>query len=115
MLSLLALMIGTSVFVPTAQAFQEEEPAAAEQVVAAEESTTEMEEVGSLDSEAESTADEPAYYDKAESNYITNTLFMMVCAVLVILMQPGFALREVGLNAKKNTVNILFKNVMDLS
>ena len=40
---------------------------------------------------------------------------MMICAVLVILMQPGFALLEVGLNAKKNTVNILFKNVMDLS
>ena len=60
-------------------------------------------------------ADELPYYTKGEADYVTNTLFMMICAVLVILMQPGFALLEVGLNAKKNTVNILFKNVMDLS
>ena len=104
---LLALMIGMSVLIPATQAFQEEE-AVVEAVVddaPAEEVITE---------EAEE-AEEAGYYDKAESNYITNTLFMMVCAVLVILMQPGFALLEVGLNAKKNTVNILFKNVMDLS
>lgn len=101
---LLALMIGMSVLIPATQAFQEEE-AVVEAVVddsPAEEVITEE-------------AEEAGYYDKAESNYITNTLFMMVCAVLVILMQPGFALLEVGLNAKKNTVNILFKNVMDLS
>jgi len=29
-------------------------------------------------------------------------------------MQPGFAMVEAGFNASKNTVNILFKNVMDL-
>ena len=51
----------------------------------------------------------------AENDYVINTLFMMLCAVLVILMQPGFAMLEVGLNSQKNTVNILFKNVMDLS
>jgi len=34
--------------------------------------------------------------------------------VLVIFMQPGFAMVEAGFNASKNTVNILFKNVMDL-
>ena len=50
-----------------------------------------------------------------ENDYVINTLFMMLCAVLVILMQPGFAMLEVGLNSQKNTVNILFKNVMDLS
>ena len=116
MLCLLALMIGTSVFVPTAQAFQDEESAAVvEEDTAVEESTTETEEAESVATEAEAEAEEAPYYDKAESNYITNTLFMMICAVLVILMQPGFALLEVGLNAKKNTVNILFKNVMDLS
>ena len=112
---LLALLIGTSVFVPTAQAFQEEEPAAE----AVDESSAEevTEEDGQHDNagEAGTEVEETPYYAKAESNYITNTLFMMICAVLVILMQPGFALLEVGLNAKKNTVNILFKNVMDLS
>ncbi|HCA51464.1 MAG TPA: ammonium transporter [Planctomycetaceae bacterium] len=118
---MLALMIGTSIFVPAAQAFQEEEPtvevaeeAASEdvEVPAAEaaEDTEEME----ADAASEE-ADELPYYTKGEADYVTNTLFMMICAVLVILMQPGFALLEVGLNAKKNTVNILFKNVMDLS
>ena len=121
MMCMLALMIGTSIFVPAAQAFQEEEPtvevaeeAASEdvEVPAAEaaEDTEEME----ADAASEE-ADELPYYTKGEADYVTNTLFMMICAVLVILMQPGFALLEVGLNAKKNTVNILFKNVMDLS
>ena len=51
-----------------------------------------------------------------ESNsYTINTLIMFVCAVLVLFMQAGFAMLEVGLNSAKNTVNILFKNVMDLS
>ena len=40
---------------------------------------------------------------------------MFIAAVLVLFMQAGFAMLEVGLNAAKNTVNILFKNVMDLS
>lgn len=53
---------------------------------------------------------------QADSNaYTINTLIMFVCAVLVLFMQAGFAMVEVGLNAAKNTVNILFKNVMDLS
>ncbi|MGC6452255.1 MAG: ammonium transporter, partial [Pirellulaceae bacterium] len=121
MMCMLALMIGTSIFVPAAQAFQEEEPA----VEVAEEAASEDVEVPAAEA-AESTeemeadaaseeADELPYYTKGEADYVTNTLFMMICAVLVILMQPGFALLEVGLNAKKNTVNILFKNVMDLS
>jgi Amt family ammonium transporter len=50
-----------------------------------------------------------------ETTYTINTLIMFVCAVLVLFMQAGFAMLEVGLNAAKNTVNILFKNVMDLS
>jgi len=48
-------------------------------------------------------------------DYTINTLIMFVCAVLVLFMQAGFAMLEVGLNSAKNTVNILFKNVMDLS
>ncbi|MCA9044127.1 MAG: ammonium transporter [Planctomycetaceae bacterium] len=38
---------------------------------------------------------------------------MFICAVLVIFMQAGFSMVEVGLNSQKNTVNILFKNLMD--
>lgn len=46
--------------------------------------------------------------------FTVDNLFLFVCAVLVIFMQPGFAMVESGFNAAKNTVNILFKNVMDL-
>ena len=52
---------------------------------------------------------------KSETAYTINTLIMFLTAVLVLFMQAGFAMLEVGLNASKNTVNILFKNVMDLS
>ncbi|MCA9077219.1 MAG: ammonium transporter [Planctomycetaceae bacterium] len=52
---------------------------------------------------------------KWDMGYTINTLIMFVCAVLVLFMQAGFAMVEVGLNSQKNTINILFKNVMDLS
>ena len=60
-------------------------------------------------------AEDAAITAAQESTYTLNTLFMLGAAVLVLLMQPGFAMLEVGLNAAKNTINILFKNVMDLS
>jgi Amt family ammonium transporter len=50
-----------------------------------------------------------------ESAYTINTLVMFLCAVLVIFMQAGFAMVEAGLNSAKNCVNILAKNLMDLS
>ena len=46
--------------------------------------------------------------------FAIDNLFLFLCAVLVIFMQPGFAMVEAGFNSAKNTVNILFKNVMDL-
>ncbi|MCA9051364.1 MAG: ammonium transporter [Planctomycetaceae bacterium] len=64
---------------------------------------------------ADAGADGPQYYEKAEINYTINTLIMFICAVLVLFMQAGFAMVEVGFNASKNAVNILFKNLMDLS
>jgi len=54
-------------------------------------------------------------YSKPEMDYTINTLIMFICAVLVLFMQAGFAMLEVGMNSSKNTVNILFKNIMDLS
>lgn len=57
----------------------------------------------------------PEYYEKKEIDYTINTLLMFVCAVLVLFMQAGFAMVEVGFNASKNAVNIIFKNIMDLS
>ncbi|MBC8206320.1 MAG: ammonium transporter [Kiritimatiellales bacterium] len=50
----------------------------------------------------------------AESGYAIDNMFLLLGAILVIFMQPGFAMVESGFNSAKNAVNILFKNVMDL-
>ncbi len=44
-----------------------------------------------------------------------DTVWILVTAVLVMFMQPGFALVEAGFTRSKNTVNILMKNLMDFS
>jgi Amt family ammonium transporter len=46
--------------------------------------------------------------------YAIDNIMLFLCAVLVLFMQAGFAMVEAGFNQKKNAVNILFKNVMDL-
>ncbi len=51
----------------------------------------------------------------AELAYAIDNMMLFLTAVLVIFMQAGFAMVEVGLNESKNAVNILFKNVMDFS
>lgn len=50
----------------------------------------------------------------AENAYAIDNFFLFMAAVLVLFMQAGFAMVEAGLNSAKNTVNILFKNLMDL-
>ena len=40
-----------------------------------------------------------------------SNIWMMICTALVFIMHLGFSLLEIGLTRKKNTVNILFKNV----
>lgn len=42
-----------------------------------------------------------------------NTVWMLLAAMLVFFMQPGFALCEAGFTRRKNTANILFKNFVD--
>jgi ammonium transporter, Amt family len=51
----------------------------------------------------------------ANLGFALNNITLMICAVLVIFMQAGFAMVEVGLNPAKHTVNILCKNVLDFS
>ena len=41
----------------------------------------------------------------------TNNIWMMICTALVFIMHLGFAFLEIGLTRKKNTINILFKNL----
>ena len=44
-----------------------------------------------------------------------DTIWVLLAAMLVFFMQPGFALVEAGLTRTKNTANILMKNFMDFS
>ena len=43
----------------------------------------------------------------------TDVIWVLIAAILVFLMQAGFALCEAGLTRAKNTGNILMKNMMD--
>ena len=45
------------------------------------------------------------------SLFTANNIWMMVCTALVFFMHLGFSLLEIGLTRKKNTINILFKNI----
>ena len=46
----------------------------------------------------------------AELAYALDTIALLMCAVLVIHMKPGFALLEAGLHGSKNAINIFMKN-----
>ena len=47
-----------------------------------------------------------------EAMFVVNNTWMMVATFLVFIMHLGFACLESGLVQAKNTVNILFKNIM---
>ena len=67
--------------------------------------------VSTLSSEQASAME--GYYDRYESSpfFALSNLWILLCAFLVFIMHLGFATLESGLTQKKNTVNILFKNV----
>ncbi|MCD8081221.1 MAG: ammonium transporter [Bacteroides sp.] len=44
-----------------------------------------------------------------------DTVWMLLAAMLVFFMQPGFALVEAGFTRVKNTANILMKNLVDFT
>jgi Amt family ammonium transporter len=44
-----------------------------------------------------------------------DTVWMLLAAMLVFFMQPGFALVEAGFTRTKNTANILMKNFLDFT
>jgi Amt family ammonium transporter len=101
----------TMAFASAAMAQDAEEPAA--MTADGGEEVVESEEV--IETEEAAADAPPALTFEEDTIYTINTLIMFISAVLVLFMQAGFAMLEVGLNAAKNTVNILFKNVMDLS
>jgi Amt family ammonium transporter len=57
-------------------------------------------------------AAEPAAPKVSAAMFAVNNMWMLVAAALVFIMHLGFATLEAGLTRSKNTVNILFKNVM---
>ncbi|MCY6483375.1 ammonium transporter [Clostridium aestuarii] len=50
-----------------------------------------------------------------EMNYILNSMWVLIAAVLVFLMHAGFAMVEVGFTQSKNAVNIIMKNFVTVS
>lgn len=51
--------------------------------------------------------------ESIHSNYLSiNNVWMMICTALVLIMHLGFASVETGFTQSKNTVNVLFKNVL---
>ena len=104
------LLLSTFMVLPMASA-QDAEPAEEPAVEAPAEEDAPAEE----EAEAAPPTIEDALAKGSEVGYALDNLALFVCAVLVLFMQAGFAMVESGFNAAKNTVNILFKNVMDLS
>jgi len=53
------------------------------------------------------------YYDRYEDQpfFALSTVWILLCAFLVFIMHLGFSCIESGMCQRKNTVNILFKNV----
>ena len=41
-------------------------------------------------------------------------IWILVCAALVLMMQPGFICLEVGLVRAKNGIHVALKNILDL-
>lgn len=64
---------------------------------------------------SEDSAEEATVPTLEELTFAIDNIVLLIAAILVLFMQAGFAMVEVGLNAAKNATNILFKNLMDLS
>jgi ammonium transporter, Amt family len=57
----------------------------------------------------------PGPIDASGGAYPVDLVWLVFAAVLVLFMQAGFAMVEAGFTRAKNAVNILMKNLMDVS
>lgn len=60
-----------------------------------------------------------ATYEEFQSSpgfvkFMIDNLWVLLCAFLVFIMHLGFATVESGMNAAKNTVNVIYKNIFTL-
>jgi Amt family ammonium transporter len=60
-----------------------------------------------------------ASYEEFQSSpgfvkFMIDNLWVLLCAFLVFIMHLGFASVESGMNAAKNTVNVIYKNIFTL-
>lgn len=97
---LMASLVVVLAFTQPTMAFDEAEPTEKPVVEVTEESVEEAEEAPAL--------------SLSEIYYALDNSMLFLCAVLVLFMQSGFAMVESGFNSSKNTINILFKNLMDV-
>lgn len=89
---------------------------AAEEPAAEKEKTEATEASSPTDPEAEAEEEKPEPPPSNEElAYAIDNIFLLIAAVLVLFMQAGFAMVEAGFNSAKNAVNILFKNLVDVS
>ena len=111
MVLMLALLAG-AFFAPGALAQEGLETAVTEAAVAVEDAAA----AAAEEAEAAAVAAQfDAAFAEAEISpemWATNNLWIMLAGCLVFIMHLGFACVETGLTRAKNTVNILFKNVM---
>jgi len=109
----LALVLGACWFTPGSAWAQDEVGAAVDEAAAAVEEAAEEAEAAA--EEAAATVDIEYPTDPSQVSielFTVNNLWVMIAGCLVFIMHLGFACVESGLTRAKNTVNILFKNVM---
>jgi len=99
-------------WLPEASAQGEAVEVEAEEVEMVAEAAEELEdEAATLSVEEAQEAYESFLATTEGARFVIDNLWILLAAVLVLMMHLGFSTLEAGLTRKKNTVNILFKNV----
>lgn len=112
-LTLTTMILGAALALVPLGGLHAQDAAAPAEPAAAVEVEAEGEMVAEEAPAAEEPAAEEAPLDAAMVGYAVDNLLLFLCAVLVLLMQAGFAMVEAGLVQAKHATNVLFKNTID--